>query len=418
MIFNIIRKHGIPYFLGKSIPGLIGIISVPVFVRLYGFEQYGQIILFLTAANMVTVFSCGWLGQSWIRFQPTKHNLGEIKKASLLAILIGLLFGTFSMLFMYLTDFSFNGKFYFPLIVYYVVIVAMIIFYIVHSGLQAVFQSKAVMKISIFLSSFSFVFPVSMYFFNESISAFLLAYGIAYFMAAFIGIGILLRSLPEQYTTQQSTYGWLKYGFPLAIWMTLQAGIPYIQRVLIKQFLGFEYVGKFSALSELIIRAFSLLVFPLTMALQPILMKLWNQNKKLDAIKLWRKSLHILLWVFCFIGLLFLGVNGWIVDFTLSILGVTLKQPLFVISLLSLSGFIWQSNLLLHKPIELQKETIKMVGAMIISIGIIIILNILWLNQFQLVGAAGAASIGAIVYTVIVGMYNRKILQQIGYKKP
>jgi hypothetical protein len=59
-----------------------------------------------------------------------------------------------------------------------------------------------------------------------------------------------------------------------------------------------------------------------------------------------------------------------------------------------------------------------MVGAMIISIGIIIILNILWLNQFQLVGAAGAASIGAIVYTVIVGMYNRKILQQIGYKKP
>ena len=59
---------------------------------------------------------------------------------------------------------------------------------------------------------------------------------------------------------------------------------------------------------------------------------LWNQNKKLDAIKLWRKSLHILLWVFCYISLLFLGVNGWIVDFPLSILGVTLKQPLFVIS--------------------------------------------------------------------------------------
>jgi len=293
----------------------------------------------------------------------------------------------------------------------------MIFFYIVHSGLQSVLQSKAVMMISILLSVFSFVFPISMYLFNQSISVFLFAFGLAYLIPSLIGSRILLRRLPNHKTQKQSISGWLKYGFPVAIWMTLQASIPYIERVLIKQFLGFEYVGKYSAISELIIRGFSLFVFPLTMALQPILMKMWNQNNKIEAIKLWRKSLYILLWGFCIVGLIFLLIKGWIVDFILIILGVTLNQPLLVISLLSLSGFVWQSNLLLHKPIEMQKETIKMVLAIIISVGVIIFLNILWLSKFHIAGAAGAACAGAVVYALIVGIYNRKILQHIGNEK-
>src|SRR2546427_3748198 len=56
------------YFLSKVVPGLMGLLSVLVFVRLVGYEQYGRYAVVFAFVMAWASGMAGWVSQGVIRF--------------------------------------------------------------------------------------------------------------------------------------------------------------------------------------------------------------------------------------------------------------------------------------------------------------------------------------------------------------
>ena len=65
------------YFLSKIIPGLMGFLSVLVFVRIVGVEQYGRYAVVFAFVMAWASGLAGWLSQGILRFQSLWRERGE-----------------------------------------------------------------------------------------------------------------------------------------------------------------------------------------------------------------------------------------------------------------------------------------------------------------------------------------------------
>src|SRR5205085_2227309 len=111
-----------------------------------------------------------------------------------------------------------------------------------------------------------------------------------------------------------------------------------------------EQVGIYSVVYDLIYRVSAFAAMPVLLTLHPLIMKMWNEDRKTEALGLIRKAvlLLLLLLVAEIIGYLILG--SWIFDalFHLDTPDLTVMMiPLII------SSILWQAALFLHKPMEI-----------------------------------------------------------------
>src|SRR5438132_9055662 len=66
-----LRRHSLTYLVSKVVPGCAGLLSVTVFVRLYGYEQYGRYAIALALAITLSGWAAGWLSPGILRFQTS-----------------------------------------------------------------------------------------------------------------------------------------------------------------------------------------------------------------------------------------------------------------------------------------------------------------------------------------------------------
>lgn len=400
-IFSILKEHGAPYLLSKVFPGLMGIIAVPVFARLYGFDQYGQIMLIVALGNLITVFSGGWLSQAWLRFQIPWQKRRQLLSATLYSILIAI---TILFVIFIIINFQKNSP-WIPTITQLSAIIfmtiGMLLYYEIHAGLQSALQSKYVLIIASLLSFLSLTLPVLIYHYFDHINGFIISYGAAYFIAAIMGIILFPKSDISSYHSSSNLLNWINYGIPLSLWLSLQAAIPFIDRTIIQIYLGDDLVGKYSALSELVIRGFSLIIFPITMAIYPVMIRQWNQGNQKGAIALWRQILKLLSVIVLFISIIYYLFNNYLVFAFNKLLGDSYQYSSNFFLLVLLSGLFWQSNLLFHKPLELAKKTKTMVISLAFSLLTMVSISINTISEYGIIGVAAASLISAVVYGLL-----------------
>ena len=145
MLVQIIKRHGWNYLLAKIFPGILGFIAVPLFTNLYGFKNYGEIMLLIALCNMITVFSSGWLAQSWVRFQMKGLN----EKNIIIAITYSIFIASALCLISFFINFDNNNfSLIFKLYNYGAITlmtVGMVLYYLIVSALQALLLSKYVL---------------------------------------------------------------------------------------------------------------------------------------------------------------------------------------------------------------------------------------------------------------------------------
>ena len=71
-------KDTLFYTISKIIPGLTGLISVVLFFRLIGAEEYGKYSIIFSFTNLIAAFSFGWLNQSILRYRSTYSSSVKI----------------------------------------------------------------------------------------------------------------------------------------------------------------------------------------------------------------------------------------------------------------------------------------------------------------------------------------------------
>jgi O-antigen/teichoic acid export membrane protein len=166
-----------------------------------------------------------------------------------------------------------------------------------------------------------------------------------------------------------------QFGCAVGLWLLLSEALPVIDRWTIQKFASYTAAGVYASLYEVAVRSFAFLVFPLTHAAHPRIMRAWNEGRFAQSHRIIRYSVLAQLIIFVTVlgGVLFAARR-----ITTLVLGFDDPLATRMLPMLLAGGFLWQLALLLHKPLEIQQRT----GAMLVAMAAVVVLNIAACFQF------------------------------------
>jgi len=394
------------YLLTKIVPGLFGLISVIVFMRWVGADGYGQLTLILSFVMATGALSAGWLNQSVLRYFSQDEKKEEFSPAIFNGLLISILIGFIILIL--------ASQFLFELdllsfIISYFAFAAIILFRLKTVHHQADLNPKYVTRITVIQSILGLLIPLIILININHYLGILSGLALAYLFTSYrYLIGLNITKIKSIFSPNILLKKYIHFGLPLSLRISLGLFIPFIDRWLIMFFYGETITGLYAGYSEIILRVFSIILFPITLAIHPRVTKLWNDGKKRESLTLVRMGIWIQSGIF-FLSFIvfyvfepqFFKLSQYLIpnlDSEFRSLGIPL---LF-------AGFLWQVSLLLHKPLELKEKPIKMVWAIVFALGIAIVGNGIFLPKLGVIATAYSSIASASVYILMIIFFMMK----------
>ena len=377
-------------------------------MRIIGADQYGQYSLLLSQCNLIVALGFGWLNQAQLRYY-SKHSIyGFYKNSQLKSLFYSLMF----CLMILSISIVYQNLSFAKWIISIVTIIAIGSFNYIKTYYQAKLMPKKIIYLTTLQSLLSLLLPLVLIFFlgNNTIPL-MVGIALSFLLGSFIICGddivkISYQSLKNSFSKKpQLIKKWFMYGSPLSIWFAAGLALPFLDRYFINHYLQSTELGIFASLQEILVRSFSLTIFPFTLALHPRIMILWNKEKFQEALHLILKSFYIILGIgslilliaWNFEDIMFLLLNTAVPEFDV-------QSKKLILPLLS-AGFLWQLSFLTHKMLELKEQTILM----IVAIGPSLIINIIGNNHFLPVygeiATAYSSFFSALSYCIITGIH-------------
>jgi O-antigen/teichoic acid export membrane protein len=390
------------YALSKAIPGFVGLFTIVIFVRLLGAEEFGRFSILGSTVLMWSAFASGWLNQGIIRYNSGQVIAGrgngkELTKAVALSSLCCSLVVVLS----FIIGGTRLGWHEFLLCS------ILAIFTVAQSVALAFFQSSLKPKLVLWLelqrTLGGFLLALAFAWTTGATPAALLA-GMTIGYALSVGIAYLfaikLFVLPSHRENSIVVRRLWDYGWPLSFWLGVQTAFPWFDRWFIERSLSLAETGAFASISDVVTRSFTLLVFPLTLAVHPRIVGLWNQNDHKAAFRLLGVALTTAtLASVPIISAFHLGrhslVNWLISDDQLipEINAITES-----VGWLALSGVVWQLALFAHKPLELRSQTGTMLTLMAVALVVKIVLTVALLPAWGVKGLICGNLVSGLLY--------------------
>lgn len=376
------------YFGSKVVPGFMGLISVPVFIRLIGLDQYGRFAVTVPILMAIAGASSGWLAQGVLRFHPATDDAPgrklafdrAVARATITTVLVtsfALTMVLTGLHYSLLTSLASLG-FCFSLVLYSIAL----------AKFQARLEPAILLRREVLRSTAAFVIPVALIAitrrrqFEFLLLGQALAYAVAYLpgsrshgYARDTGESPQRALRSDDLSSGQTIRQLWHFGWAVGLWLLLSQALPVIDRWTIQKFASYASAGTYASLYEVAVRSLSFLVFPLTQAAHPRIMRAWNEGRFAESHRIIRYSVLAQLIIFVTVlgGVLFVANR-----ITRLVLGFDDPLATRMLPVLLVGGFLWQLALLLHKPLEIAQRTGAMLGAM----AGVVVLNIAACFQF------------------------------------
>jgi len=172
-------------------------------------------------------------------------------------------------------------------------------------------------------------------------------------------------------------------------------------RYFLQRFYGYADAGVYASMYDVIVRSFSLIFMPVTLAIHPLVMNLWNSGKRADALRAINTGVlyQLLLFVPIAVGLFFLSPL-----MTRMVLGRQSPLASALVLPLTVGGFLWQVCLLSHKPLELLCQTKRMLVGISLAFAINIGGNWLLVPHYGYRASAYLTIASAIAYLLMLSI--------------
>ena len=402
------------YFLSKLVQGLLSLLFVFLFTKIIGLSTYGKYSFLFAKFNLIVSFAFGWLNQSELRYGNNKllNNRG----ISLLPLMISFfLIIPFQLILSSRVEIS-----HLEFLIYTTCIFAIGFSTYIKSILQTNLYPKKVLFLTILQSLLIIALPVLFFFkkINIDSKSILITTSLSFFLSAFI-IVLLNQNEFIRYKNQKNLnqmsyiFKRLRFGIPVSIWASIGLSLPFIEKYYINSSLGLEALGSYSAIQELTVKAFSFLILPFTMAVHPLVTKLWNKNEKAKTIQIINLLIKYILIFLFFISFLIIFFNEWIFKILIYLIPSISIQLKSILLPLILTGVVWQLSLVAHKIIELNEETYLMIVFILLSLIITFVGNYLFLPKYGLIASAYTSLLSSTSYLFLNIFYfykKRKLL--------
>jgi len=407
-------KDSLKYSVTKIIPGVMGLIAVIVFIRMIGAEEYGKYSVQLSFLMACSAFTVGWLNQSTLRYYSKYQNDQQLPQVFFIGLVFSLLLGSLILVIGSLVTIN-SQKF--PLTnIGLALFLALCFFQFLSTVLRAQLRPNVVIIVTALQSILGIVLPLLL--------LWVLGHNHKYLLLGLAGSYIALPLVFSVFNIGRLKIFWLsandnrhqyklilseffRYGFPLSLWFGVSLSLPFFDRFFIEYFYGFENTGIYASFTDLVIRIFSILVFPLTLAAHPRIMSAWNNNNQSAAITIWRKALQYQLGIF----IILVATVMIFTDQIFSLLMVALPELnisySYLLMPILIGGFLWQFALLCHKPLEMEQRTKLMVVLMLAALCVNLIGNIVYLPHYGIIATAYTYMASAGVYIIAVIYFSR-----------
>ena len=393
-LYKLVRS-ALYYSISKVIPGIAGVISVILFFRWLGAEEYGRYSIVFSFTNLIAAFSFGWLNQSILRYGSTFNSRPHL----LYHLFKGFIFGVISIIIVVIVASIFD----FPIPYAKKNIIFLAISIGLFNIVKSIFQSEELPNKVLIITGAQSILMILISIFllkfyrNNSVS---LIFGIS--VGYLIPILPFINSFKKNQTLKKKSKtvrSFFKYGAPLSVWLAISLSLGLLDRFFIEYYLGASVMGSYAGFSEFIIRIFSIVIFPITLAAHPMIMNSWNKNKNFkDSLRVLMHAsyLQISICIFLLIILFFFKNSIFsIIQLMIPLLDESMKGIMIPIFL---GGFLWQLALVLHKPLEIEERTFTMVGCILPSVIINIVGNFFFLPIFGILATAYTMIVSALTY--------------------
>ena len=388
-------KDTLFYTISKIIPGLTGLISVVLFFRLIGAEEYGKYSIIFSFTNLIAAFSFGWLNQSILRYRSTYSSSVKI----LSPISLGFILGTILVIIFVIITSTFG----FPAIFSNKHIIFLALSIGIFNIIKSIFQSEERPNKVILITSYQSILMIIcsiiiLKLYDNSAESLILGISFGYLLpilpySKLFSINIITKENIKKINP------FFNYGLPLSLWLGISLSLNLLDRFFIEYYYGSSLMGSYAGFSEFVIRIFSIIIFPITLAVHPILINKWNKNKNIHEffVKLFKASMiQILICLIMLIPVYFFKEDFfYFIQIMIPGIDSSMKEiiiPIFI------GGFLWQLALVLHKPLEIEERTLIMVVCIMFSLVANLIGNIFFLPKFGILATAYTMISSASIY--------------------
>ena len=400
------------YLLTKIIPGITGLLSIIVFIRWVGPDGYGQFTLLLSFIMAAGALSSGWLNQAILRYFSQDENKGEFPAAIFRGILISFLLGFIILLvgFQFFLDLDIIA-----FVIAYISFISIILFKLRSVLLQAGLKAKKVAQITAVQAILGLIIPLIFLIRINHYLAIIAGISLAYLLIGYKSIFSFIKFSTNSITSSNNVLSkYYNFGIPLSFRIFLGLFISFLDRWFITFFLNESITGLYAGYSEIIIKVFSIILFPITLAIHPRVTKLWNEGERKKSIQLVKKGIGIQSGIFLLAFVIFILFEKQFFNLSLILIPelssefLSLGIPIFI------SGFLWQISLLVHKPLELTEKPLKMVWAIIAALVVAVVGNIIFLPRIGVIATAYSSIASASVYIIIIILFvlNKRKLSE------
>jgi len=402
--YHALLTDSLKYSLTKVLPGIVGLFSVILIIKIIGTEEYGKYSILYSFVLTLTAFSGGWLSQALLRYYPGNNDNKTIENQAIFGLLISVVFGILILLGIYIIKgnilFQYTNIF---LVTFFFIAVLLYQFQI--SVYRSQIRPNMVVIVSSIQSILSLGIPLFfIYFFGSEVKYIILGLTIAYLAPTIKNLFLKTFSIQKLLQVKEISnpllFELFKFGWPLSIWLTISLSLQFFDRFFINYYFDNNLTGIFAGFYDLVVRTYSILIFPITMAVHPRMMSLWNKSIYSDAISILKIAMLIQFSIF---SCIFIIANLFFEQISYILLWIfsDLNPEYFHLLIpLLIGGFIWQFALLIHKPIELNKNTYLMLISIVIALIVNLFGNIVFLPKYGLIATAYTFIFSGTVYII------------------
>lgn len=397
-LLKTVSKDSAIYLLSRIIPAILGYFTIILIVRYYGIESYGKFSYVLSICTVIASFSVGWFNQSYLRFHDLFKNKRFYQQANTLIQVI-------TIIALLIVSFFFKEKANYLAIFSMSFSISLYLF--IRTEKQAGFEKKKIIWIELIKSSIYFLFPLFFYFLCDTSNYYFIL--IAFVLSNLALVFFKNKALSFRFNyklsklAKEQVVRMLKFGLPISLWLAVMQSVNFIDRDFILNQLGAYELGLYASSADILNKMYSFLIFPITLALHPLLVRHWKTNRS-ESFKVIKNI--VLLMTGAFLTFLIL-----VIIFKKQFLGLLIEGEVnansnFVIYI-AIASFLWQLALIVQKPMEMSFKTLNMLFFIIISVLIHFLVVKFFILKFGLVLVPISLGLSALLYNLMIVIYTK-----------
>jgi len=400
----ILKRSAFMYAFSILFTGMVNFMAIPVLKQKIGSAEFAYLNLYMNLLLVISYIGAGWLVQSCIRFFSTvsgQRGFGSVfKKMAILSGIVTALIAFVTVVFFRHYTWMLVA---FPATIFFINMQSITVAWMQASIKPRVVAMAEVLRSLVFLCFIIVIKP------GHGYNVIMVAWigWLASYMLSLLFMLVMLKLYPFA-QKEDATVADIKtlfskfavFGFPLSLWLAGNFVLFYADRFFLLRHLPAAMVGHYSALFDVLHKGVGFVLSPLVTAVYPLLASLYEEQKHADVKKLSRKVLR---WQGLITATVLLGyIIAW--PLLKKILLIDEEGNTFFISgLLVLAGAaIWQMNMVLHKPFELQHRTLFLLGMVGICMAMLLLANWFIIPLYGFVGAASVFFAATVLYALVI----------------